>query len=148
MSRRRVIVGGTVVLVLGALVAGFLAWFGAPFPTRDVALPPDDATPEEVVAVYLDALDAHDCDTANALWAQPDGARAWCPALKGIEDVDIDAAESERQGKRTRMHVFVEWDLTWRPFASVSGDAEDFWGFYLARESDADPWRIVDQGVT
>lgn len=54
-----------------ALAAG-LGWvayahLAAPRPQRTVAMPPDDASPREVVAAFLDALDAHDCDTATSL---------------------------------------------------------------------------------
>lgn len=49
--------------VLGALAL----WALLPHGAREVAVPPDDAPPEQVVAAYVDALDGHDCDAAEGM---------------------------------------------------------------------------------
>jgi hypothetical protein len=56
--------------------------------TARVPIPPDDATPEQVVQAYADAVHARDCKTAEA--QVNDRGQSWCgsidiTALKLIE---------------------------------------------------------------
>ena len=62
--------------------------------TARVPMPADDATPEQVVRAYADAVHAGDCETADAL---TDGrARSWCG------DVDISALKVTERTQENR----------------------------------------------
>ena len=59
-----------------AAMSGALVLVIASCARADVPAPPDDATPEQVVQAYADAVHAGDCDTAQALVA--DRSQSWC----------------------------------------------------------------------
>ena len=69
-----------------------------PRQTSDVARPALDATPEQVVTAYLDALDAHDCDTAEAMMTESaeDSATSWCKDVASLTDVVVGDHFAER----------------------------------------------------
>jgi hypothetical protein len=144
----------TVVVLVGVALTAYLV---LPRPqTRDIAMPADDATPEQVVATYLDALDAHDCDTAAAIMSEDgDSARMWCEDILDLSDVEVRAHVREKPQWSGRsptedvVHVPVSFDLDWRPLLSdhsMAGGPTD-WGYLLVRESPASPWRIFTQGM-
>lgn len=128
-------------LVVSATLAYALL---TPRQTRDVAMPAADATPERVVTAYLHALDAHDCDTAEALLADED--LSWCDDIGSLTRMTVHDHRMERSGIA---NVSVRFDLDWRRFHSDSSMDEGMttWGYQLARSSPGDPWRIVGQGV-
>ncbi|QCC76649.1 hypothetical protein [Nocardioides daphniae] len=68
--------GAVVVVLVGVALAGW--WVLTPHQDRSVAMPADDAAPERVVEVYVDALDAGDCDTALALHDPASRDSSWC----------------------------------------------------------------------
>lgn len=110
--------------------------------TGDVAVPPTDASPEDVVRAYVEALDVHDCDTAREL--NPD--QSWCEDVESMELVEIRPIHSVR-ARHVELPVKLEFE--WRPFyfdVSMT-DGRISWGFILDRDSRGEPWRIVDQGV-
>ena len=128
-----------------------------PRQTGDVAVPPRDANPEQIVTAYLDALNEHDCDTAAALMAAgaEGAAHAWCEDVASLKDVDIDDHFTERPGDSGHSapeevaYVPVTFDLNWRPFHDDGSmdDGATTWGYLLVRSSADSPWRIFDQGV-
>lgn len=146
------------VAVSVALVATTAAYLLLPpRQTGDVALPPREASPEDVVAAYLKAVNAHDCDAAAALMAPgAEGqATAWCEDVASLTDVDVRDHVTERPGDSGHAapdevaHVPVTFDLSWRPFhddGSMSEGATT-WGYLVVRSSADSPWRIADQGV-
>lgn len=146
---------GVLVLALAAVIAYPLL---PPRQTDDIALPPTGATPEQVVTAYLDALNAHDCDTAATLMAPgaEGDARRWCKDVSSLKDAEIVKPFNERPqdvGYAAGSHVEVvdlgvAFDLRWRAFhhdPSLS-DGETDWGYTLMRADSSAPWRIVDQG--
>lgn len=118
-----------------------------PFERRDVAMPAQNASPQEIVAAYIDALDAHDCDTAEALWlSDKDTPRTWCSDFSSAQMLGQATAlfhESPR-----RIHFEVTLRIRWRPFKDdgTFGDDPFLWGYTLTRDSRG-AWRIVDNGM-
>lgn len=142
---RRVVVRG---MLLVAVV-----WLGLqllpPVRTARVAVPPDSATPEQVVRAYVAALNAHDCGTARDLtvpeeWSYSDG---WCEDVASLRHLDMVGSVTPSPGKVDS--VGVTFDLDWR-FLRGDGSlpqGRTSWGYDLQRTSADDPWRIVGQGV-
>jgi len=135
-----------VVLAAVLAVAGLLTW--AAFATglvvvkkRDVPIPPASATPQQVVQAYVDALDAHDCATAEAL-APGEGGR-WCHATRSGRVTDLSAPFKDGR----RIDIGVTLSVSWRLFHndhSIYGSTFA-WGYILSRTTAG--WRIVDQGT-
>jgi len=147
-----------VVAVLVAVVAATAAYLLLPpRQTGDVALPPRDAGPERVVTAYLDALNAHDCDTAEALMTADaeDSAKSWCEDVASLKDVDVHDHFTEHpnlsghSAPEEVANVPVTFDLSWRPFHNDGSmdQGATTWGYLLVRDSAGSPWRIFDQGV-
>ncbi len=147
------VLSGVIALVLVA--AATYAFAGRQ--TADVAVPPDDATPEQVVAAFLDALDARDCDTAAALWATETadgGEPSWCGDVAPLDSIEIQdhslesPADSGHDPGDQVAWVDVTFTLDWRAFGSDGSMPEgaNDWGYLLVRSSPDDPWRITDQG--
>ena len=152
-ARLTALVAAGSVLALAATVGYLLL---PPQQTDTISLPPPDASPEQVVTVYLDALNAHDCDAAEALMtAGAEGsARAWCNDVASLTDVVVEGHVLERpeysghSDPEEVANVPVSFDLSWRPLHDDGSMAEGptTWGFLLVRDSDGSPWRIFDQG--
>lgn len=125
--------------------------------SRDVAVPGADAPPGQVVAAFIDALNAHDCETAAELATSEhrSSATSWCSDVDRLRDVRIHDPRREQPewvGRGAEEHVEavqVEFDLDWRWFRSDGSMPEGptTWGYVLVRDSDTDPWRILGQGV-
>lgn len=147
------LVGGVFVLVVATAVAYLLL---PPRQTADVTLPPPDATPEQVVTAYLNALNAHDCDTAEAVSTEDakESATSWCHHVDSLTAVTVGRHVQERPEWTGHspadeiVNVPVTFDLTWRPFRSDGSMDEGVttWGYLLVRESASRSWRIFDQG--
>lgn len=154
VTTRRIgaIVGELVVVGVAAAVAYVLL---PPRQTAEVAEPGHGATPEQVVAAYLEALNAHDCDTAAALTTGQDVARAWCGDVAELGDVEIgdhaveSPAWSGRPAGTEVVRVPVSFELDWRLLHSDGSmdEGPTDWGFLLTRAAPDAPWRIFDQGV-
>ncbi|WP_262848769.1 DUF4829 domain-containing protein [Mumia quercus] len=156
--RRTARVLSTVVAAVLALALAFAAadaYTGRQ--TREVAIPPDDATPEQVVAAYVDALDAHDCDTASALRTRDssESALSWCESVASLEEIEVGVHFPESRGyteaepREELVGVGVTFNLQWRPFRDDGWieEGRTTWGYTLAREAETHPWRIVDEGT-
>ena len=150
--------GRLIALVAAVLVAATAAYLLLPpRQTGDVAVPPRDASPEQVVAAYLDAVNAHDCDTAEALMTADaeDRATSWCEDVASLEDVDIHDHFTERpkdsghSAPEEVANVPVTFDLNWRLFHNDGSmdEGATSWGYLLVRDSADSPWRIFDQGT-
>ncbi|GAB3674556.1 hypothetical protein GCM10025868_22960 [Angustibacter aerolatus] len=134
----------SVVIALG----GALVWYLAPSPrTRTVAVPPAGATPEQVVLAYLDALDAHDCDTVRRLTVPEERSwtRRWCRDVASARHPRVLGTSFEG----TRVGVGVSFDLTWRRLhddgSMAPGDTS--WGYTLQPVGPDGAWQVVDQGM-
>ena len=153
LQRRR-----TAILVgVGVVLAVAAAAFTWPWGYGAVAMPPDAAAPPEVVATYLAALDAHDCDTAVALATESfaSTAREWCDDVASLGDREVGEAVNEDPAwgglpaGTEVVSVPVTFDLDWRWLRSDGSMPEGAtaWGYRLSRTSPEAPWRIVDNGV-
>jgi hypothetical protein len=117
-----------------------------PFKRRAVDMPTARASPQEVVAAYVEALDAHDCDTARRLWlgGGQGTAEMWCAQVRRAHIVGGMHAFHEN---RRWIDVSLTLDVRWRPFendGSIEGNPFP-WTYILARESRG-AWRIGDNG--
>ena len=130
-----------------AAAVGAFTLTGAACARDHVPLPPDDATPEQVVRAYADAVRAGDCDTAQAL--VDDRRQSWCG------DTDITAlmvTGTTRERKATEsgdgpliQRVWV--NLTQRGGDDSLPDGEFMWSYLLDRTGPNGAWRIYDQGM-
>lgn len=136
-TRRWRLVGVVAILTLLLLVGGYLLLA----PHDDVPMPGRNATPEQVVEAYIDAVNARDFETSNAIF--PSGAQAPRGLFSGyerIELVSIDRVDGDKQDDAW-VHFTAE-------FKGGDGSLHDVekWGYVLAR-NDEGYWRIVGQGV-
>jgi hypothetical protein len=147
MRRRGLAVGG--VLALAALAA-LTAWAALAtgvivHQEQDVAIPPRSATPTQVVRAYVEALDAHDCDTARALGVPDWGPNTdlWCDDVRSVRLLSID--DDGHEGRRRA--IGVRLDISWR-LGHDDGTIEDahdaIWGYVLCRTPAG--WRICNEG--
>jgi hypothetical protein len=145
---------GALVLVVVATAAYLLL---PPLQTSDVAVPPRNAPPEKVVMVYIDALNAHDCETAQALMieAAKDSAAQWCKDVASLTSVDVhdhfmEPPQASGHSARDEVaNVPVTFNLSWRPFHDDGSmdEGATTWGYLLMRGSSGSAWRIFDQGT-
>ena len=140
-------------VVLGAVLLGAGVWRYTE-PVRHVPVPAADATPQQVVTAYLAASTAHDVATMNALSVGGSSLRAsrfettwmvsrvktYAPSPDGGPGT---AWTNWRQVVKVDviMHTLKGHDL------NFPDNTDTYWGYALGRQSDRDPWRIIDQGV-
>lgn len=140
-TRRRRRVGWWVTLAVTAVVVvvGVAQIFPLPR-TADIAVPPADATAEEVVRAYLEAVDAHDCGTALELTAPSFAATT--------ESMCRDAASLTITGLVTvgTGAVHASFDVDWRLFAEDVSIPEGGFGWAYSLDRGEDGWRIEDAG--
>ncbi|WP_157210210.1 hypothetical protein [Nocardioides aequoreus] len=122
--------GATVVLV----AVGFV-WSA---PRADVPLPGPDATPEQVVRTYVEAVNGRDFETANQIDVRPGTElHRWSrPPKTRI----LELGETTLDGGRAYVPFTADVD---------GGDgtvADGAWGYYLQRGHDGS-WHIIDAGV-
>jgi len=135
LSRRTRVLG----LVLAPVVAVPVAYVAWSAPRDQVALPGPDATPEQVVRAYVEALDARDFDTVNAIDGRPgsDLDRFDRPGQIHLQEMG-DTFEGDPNGT----HVMFQADFEGFDISMEDG----WWGYYLVRGADG-RWEIVDEGV-
>jgi len=126
-------------LVLGLLCAAGLAVATWAAPRHHVPLPGPDATPRRVVVAYIDAVNARDFDTANAIDARPGShlGRYSLPMQTHLVRM------GRTTGDATSARVLFTAD-----FSGGDGTVEDGpWGYELQRGADG-RWHITDAGVS
>ena len=131
---RRAVVAVPLVALLAA-VAGTLWWSA---PREDVADPGPDATPEQVVLAYIEAVNARDFETANRIDARPgeDHGRFSRP----MQTHDVEQLRTLTEGGAAHVVFTADFDNT-------DGSLEDGpWGYHLERGDDG-LWHITDAGV-
>lgn len=110
-------------------------------------MPPDDATPEDVVKAYVEAVHEGDCDTADALSESPPDN--WCGSsdLTGLKITDITQEPRQTEtGEGPQIErVWVEFDLV-RSDGSMP-EGRTMWSYLLDRTGPNGAWRIYDQGL-
>lgn len=120
--------------------------------SRDVALPADDASPEDVVRVFLEAIDAHDCGTAEDVVTPEfrDAADRWCDRVSSltIDRVRLSGPGGWASGPDSP-GLAVDFTFQSRPFRETVELPDGFttWGFSVHRDAPGDPWRIDGEGV-
>lgn len=152
-TRSRVIAGAIAVLLVTGVALAYVLL--PPRQTDEIAMPPDDASPETVVTAYLAALNAHDCSTAATVMLDEYAAESWCHQVASLQHVVVGESSVEepewsgRASDEEVVNVPVTFDLDWRLLGG-DGSMEEgpaTWGYLLSRTSADEPWRIVDQGV-
>ena len=148
------LVASVLVLVVAAIVTYLLL---PPRQTGDVSAPGSDATPQQVETAYLDALNSHDCDTAEAMTTEDakESAKSWCEDVAKLTDVGVQDHLTERPKDSGHSYpaevanVPVAFNLTWRHFHNDGSmdEGTTTWGYLLVRHSADSPWRIFDQGT-
>jgi hypothetical protein len=142
------------------LVVGRATWFllKPPHQTDDVPSPPADASPEQVVRAYLEALNAHDCATAEEVMAEGSESVAddWCRDLAHLTHIRVGQNSVEnpqwlgfpRGTDEEFVSVPVSFDLDWRLLHSdgTMSQGPTSWGYVLFRDGPDHPWLIFDQG--
>lgn len=156
-SRRRI---GAFTLSLVLAAAAVLAVIRVAFPEKwgcvvgavsfaSVDLPPDDATPEDVVRTYLRALDAHDGDITAELHSPPNGPRSVACNVRAIDGVSVTSAVPSAQAQAGEGTVRVDAQFTIHVFdEAAAGQPNGRTGrnYYLHRQGPRGPWRIVSSG--
>lgn len=150
-TRRAVAVGMVVAVVILAVGAAYLLL--PPRKTGDVAVPPNDAAPEQVVEAYLAALNAHDCATAEAL--STSDASQWCHDLRSLTDITVHDGIREKPSWSGQppsvevVNVAVDFSVRWRLGHDDGSmpDGRNPWGYLLMRRSADQPWRIFSEGT-
>lgn len=134
---------GLLALLAAATVFSVLVWLGPLRPvTRHVAMPPDDATPAQVVRTWAQAVDGHDCRTANALWTSDrhPGDVDWCGQLRSLR---IDTGPTPVDGGATYdLDAQVDFHWLW----IYSGDTGDEWAkhaLFQLRRNQSGAWRLA-----
>lgn len=116
--------------------SGVVAWSA---PRGQVPLPGRDATPEQVVTAYVDAVRVRDFETANAIDARPEPDLGRFSHPLTMTDIEI---LSER---RVGGAAYVSFVADYKHSDASLTDGQR-WGFVLERGSD-DRWHITDAGV-
>lgn len=115
-------------------------------------LPPPDATPEEVVRAYIDAVNAGDCRSLKALSEPAVSTTVQCGDDVTLTNIRIGEAredgccgmsESFAQSRK----VPVQFDRRGGGMEGTSDQRDVAWAYILVRDDDGQPWRVVDQGV-
>lgn len=112
-----------------------------------VPMPPDNATPEEVVRAYVDAVHVGDCQTAAALMTG--NARSWCDNID-ITALTITERTQEQKATESGDGPMIErvWVTITTHGSDVSlPDGDHSWSYLLDRTGSAGAWRIYDQGL-
>lgn len=127
--------------------AGALVVTVASCSRANVAVPPDDATPEQVVRAYADAVRAGDCDTAEALVF--DRSQSWCGDTD-ITSLKVTATTQEPKSTESGDGPLIQ--RVWVNLTPQGGDGslpegELMWSYLLDGTGPNGAWRIYDQGM-
>jgi len=127
--------------------------------TTKVPMPPDDASPDDVVRAYVATLAARDCETAKALFAPNrvgDGtiSENSCGHLV-ISNLEVTRSVAHPPATGISADMATGWEQAWDVDArfDVTGggislrDGNYPMTFLLVRSTDTDPWRLVGFGM-
>jgi hypothetical protein len=154
---RVVLLLGAVAFALPIALAAYLN-FGIPIEHRHVPVPPDDASPHDVLQAYFEALDANDAATQKALWV-PGRPRFW-PAdrIRAVHELDVSEhhspyldpnQEAELSDYPLRAQLSAECRLEYWPLLGWSDqDSGQLLAhpWLLVRADSDHPWRIWAEG--
>jgi hypothetical protein len=138
---------------MGAALALGLLLLGACGSGGEVAMPPDDASPQEVVRTYVEAINEGDVDTARQLLtpqrAKNVGAQAdsFFDNVNSITKLELLPERPEfGSDYKFAVKIPVTFDLDQKEEMSMPDGPTD-WGYLLGRNATNEPWRIYDEGV-
>jgi hypothetical protein len=106
-----------------------------------------------VVQAYLAASTAHDVATMNDLIAGENFVRpsrlepTWLVGDVKTSAPYADPASAAAETWTQVVHVDVTMHVVQGHDLNFPDNTDTYWGYILARQTDRDPWRIVDQGV-
>ena len=128
-------------------VAGLVGLTIAACSTARGPMSTDDATPDQVVRAYADAVHAGDCQTAAAL--VDDRRQSWCGSVD-ITGLTVSDRTQERKETESGNGPMIE--RVWVTLRSRGGDVslpdgEHMWSYLLDRTGPNGAWRIYDQGM-
>ncbi|MEY2469107.1 MAG: hypothetical protein QOF21_1805 [Actinomycetota bacterium] len=112
-----------------------------------------DASPHEVVAAWITALNDHDTAAARKLLSADEARNvesqvdSWLRNVKRIDNVKF---VGDREPSNPTYESFVEVSVTFdleqiKESSMMNGDT--VWGYQLGRHSPDEPWLIVGQGA-
>lgn len=125
-------------------------------PKDDIALPGPDASPAQTVEAYVEALNARDFATANAILSdehrQPWRRFSRSPRLEDLRIGDSirqsagpEDGESRADAYEEAVYVQVTYNLHGGDISMPDGPTD--WSYVVARDNTDERWRIIDQGV-
>ncbi|UIJ35622.1 DUF4829 domain-containing protein [Allobranchiibius sp. GilTou73] len=123
-------------------------------PHKTVALPVTTASPTDVLNTYVRAINDRDYSTANALLLGGTGLEnhGWfdAPSIKHLKVTHVTGPYSGARDPTSSVTDYkqvVEVD-TEAHFDHWPGgnDGQKMWSYYLARNANTQPWRVVAQG--
>jgi len=138
-------------LLLGVLVVREVTC--GRWPRGDVAMPPVEAGPIEVVRAYVAALDKHDVDTANALSTpQHSDRNPWLSNTSSITDLEVrepipDSDGGMELGMTESVFVGVTFDLDMCDWDGSMQEGETPWGYRVGRDRATGRWLVFSEGV-
>lgn len=117
-------------------------------------MPPLDASPEQVVQTYLEAQQAHDCQTSQSLRSasmQPPRQPGKCNFLN-LTEFRIIKSQPDRAGLFHDEHplhqrIYVDLELGWGAEDHGFHRGTNPWSYILDRGARGAPWRIIAQGM-
>ncbi|ROS74339.1 hypothetical protein [Cellulomonas sp. PhB143] len=130
---------------VGVIVAGALWWHAATH--EDVPLPPEGASPEEVVGAYVAAINGRDRETLRALStpATAEQSEVWVGTR--IDDLTFlprdDAASPGPE--ETSADVPVTFVIRHGDASMTEGETTG-WTYLLVRDAATGRWLVQDQG--
>jgi hypothetical protein len=118
---------------------------------RHIETPPEEASPSVVVRAYLDALDVHDCETADALWVKVDpdvtySGRMTCHDIESVRGIDVATTHPAPDAVETYVPVHLDIRGRWWS-GDVPPEGPEEFGYFVTRDSPSAPWRIAGGGV-
>lgn len=117
-------------------------------PERTVPVPAADASPEELVRAYVDALDSGDLDTARALEAEGAGLADDWADVDSVTDLKVgDPFRETHRSSPRRQVVNVPVEFTVAGGDASLEDGRMVWGYILERRGAGEPWRIIGHGT-
>ena len=125
--------------------------------SRHVSGPPNNASPQRVVAAYVAAINAHDVAKARHFLTPAHAAQvnsetdSWFTNVRSIKHLDTfrsspDQSDARRLHYRFGVVVGTRFVLKQYKVESMS-NGPNVWTFFLVRNNASQPWRIGDEGL-
>ena len=115
-----------------------------------VQVPPADASPEQVVRAYIEAIQSGDCTALGQLATRNQGERGWCGKGLTVSHVTVGKAQPDPGSLASRdfeqsVYVPVRLDVQGGADSVESGMRD--WGYVLVRDAAVQRWRVAEEGT-